>query len=266
MCQQIHTANAGLLGVVPYELGTLSMLSTVDLHGNRIEGKVPDELCIEETGTEYALKTLIFDCIEPPLVECDCCTPCHHEQGLDHGESSSSEIQETTHAVDYQTIAGDRGVQIAQVLERASSDVKVKGSSASDAAIWLARSDPMKMDPDDGGLLQRWILTMLFYELDGPNWENAKSFLTGESECLWDGITCNTSNKVTQIVLPNNGLLGVIPPELADLDELTKLDLRGNRLEGDVPIDLCDDREISVLVVDCSTVPLIYCACCTPCN
>jgi hypothetical protein len=239
------------------------MLSTVDLHGNRIEGKVPDELCVEETDAAFALKTLIFDCIEPPLVECDCCTPCSSDQGVDQDTSSSSEPSQ---AVDYQSIAGDRGVQIAQVLEGASSDVKVKGSSAAEAAIWLARSDPMMMAPDDAGLLQRWILTMMYYELDGPNWENADSFLTGESECQWEGIMCNTASKVTHIVLPNKGLVGLIPPEIADLDDLNTLDLRGNRLEGEVPVDLCDDRAISVLVVDCSTMPLVYCACCTPCN
>ena len=72
----VCVADGGLMGAVPYELGALDNLKVLDMHGNRIEGQAPEEFCVEETDSSYALETLIFDCTIPPLVDCECCTPC----------------------------------------------------------------------------------------------------------------------------------------------------------------------------------------------
>lgn len=272
-------ADGGLLGVVPFELGVLDSLKVLDMHGNRIEGEVPEEFCDATADSDSALETLIFDCMVPALVDCDCCTPCENDGDVmendkddtgdeeddakdKEGANLSSTPQEQ---VDYQKIAGRRGTRIAEVLKEFSDNVYVPGSSASSATIWIAKDDSMGMEHDDDGLLQRWILAVLYFQLDGPNWE-VDSFLSGDDECNWDGVTCNDVSQVTSVVLTDVGLLGVVPPEITDLDELTTLDLRGNRLEGEVPDELCADDEIEVLVLDCSSTPLVECDCCTSCD
>jgi hypothetical protein len=252
--------------VVPFELGVLDSLRVLDMHGNRIGGEVPEEFCAEEEGSEYALETLIFDCMEPALVDCDCCTPCLDEHGVDNDEgvdkATTSPLE--GESVDYQSIAGRRGERIAEELKAVSDNVYLAGSSASSATIWLVRDDPMGLEHDDYGLVQRWIMAVLYYQLDGANWE-VDTFLSGDSECNWDGVTCNDNDEVTSIVLTQVGLLGVVPPEIVSLGELTALDLRDNRLEGNVPDELCNDK-LEVLVLDCATTPLVECDCCTPCD
>lgn len=271
---------------MPYELGALDTLKVLDVHGNRIVGEAPEEFCIEKEDSSAALEKLVFDCLDPPLVDCDCCTPCEGSatdapgdstdeggsaatEASDEGDStdegdSSAPDEPGREPVDYQTIAGRRGVHIAQQLAEFSEKVNESGSGEALATIWLVRDDNLELEHDDDGLLQRWIVALLYFQTEGPNWEVSK-FLTADTECDWEGITCNDSGDVTSIVVTETGLMGVVPPELAMLDHLTTLDLRGNRLEGEVPEDLCFVETIETMVFDCGEPPLFDCDCCTPC-
>lgn len=50
----------------------------------------------------------------------------------------------------------------------------------------------------------------------------------------WKGITCS-NGAITQLALPNLGLAGTLPPQLAALRSLVQLDLSGNAFEGSIP-------------------------------
>ena len=58
----------------------------------------------------------------------------------------------------------------------------------------------MSLEHSDPLLVQRFVLALLYFELDGQNWVY-KHFLKGDDECTWDGITCNQSGEVTEISL-----------------------------------------------------------------
>jgi hypothetical protein len=178
------------MGSVPNELGALDGLKTLDLHGNRIEGKVPDDLCVEETDSSFALEILIFDCLNPPLVECDCCTPCPEEINLPGSVNN----------IDYQGMFGARGLSIVKLLEGVSEDIHASGSASATAAEWMIKEDPQAMDPTDPRLVQRYVLALTYFMLDGKNWL-FRNFLTAANECEWDGISCNQNDEVTGIVL-----------------------------------------------------------------
>jgi hypothetical protein len=186
----LKKANGGLIGSVPNELGALDGLKTLDLHGNRIEGIAPDELCVEETDSSYALEVLIFDCMDPPLVECDCCTPCPEKENL------SSSVNH----IDYQKKFGSRGQSIAKLLEGVSEDVYASGSPSATAAEWIIKEDPQALDSTNPRLVQRYVLALVYFMLDGNNWV-FKNFLTSANECEWDGISCNQNDEVTGIIL-----------------------------------------------------------------
>lgn len=64
-------------------------------------------------------------------------------------------------------------------------------------------------------------------------------FAAHGTEDDWYGIDCNNANStVERIELPDNNLLGSIPPELADLANLQILDLSENELSGSIPAEL----------------------------
>ena len=59
-------------------------------------------------------------------------------------------------------------------------------------------------------------LEQLYNDLDGPNWTDRTSWLSGDP-CIntWAGITCDASDNIINIELPNNGLEGVFPSDFS---------------------------------------------------
>ncbi|GAV74408.1 Pkinase domain-containing protein/LRR_1 domain-containing protein/LRR_7 domain-containing protein/LRR_8 domain-containing protein [Cephalotus follicularis] len=54
--------------------------------------------------------------------------------------------------------------------------------------------------------------------------------------CLWEGVNCGTSDgRVTHLSLPFQGLIGTISPAIANLTNLSYLNLSHNRLSGPLP-------------------------------
>ena len=54
----------------------------------------------------------------------------------------------------------------------------------------------------------------------------------------WAGVTTNGDGRVTALVLYRQELIGEIPPELGNLDNLESLNLAGNDLSGEIPPEL----------------------------
>ena len=78
-------------------------------------------------------------------------------------------------------------------------------------------------------------LESFYFATNGLNWLDNSGWLANENPCGWFGIGCE-SDRITEIVLPENNLSGAIPEALSTLDSLFTLDLSGNRLEGSVPL------------------------------
>ncbi|MEQ9426339.1 MAG: FG-GAP-like repeat-containing protein [Cyclobacteriaceae bacterium] len=90
-------------------------------------------------------------------------------------------------------------------------------------------------------------LVALYDSLDGPNWINNTNWLqpnlnVGE----WFGITI-ADERVTQIQLPNNGLVGKVGPGIISLAGLNKLDLSNNEVDS-IP-DLSSIETLDTLFV-----------------
>jgi Leucine-rich repeat (LRR) protein len=56
--------------------------------------------------------------------------------------------------------------------------------------------------------------------------------------CNWTGVTCDSTGRVTRLLLKNSNLSGVISPSIGNLSALRKLDLRFNHLSGTIPREL----------------------------
>lgn len=87
---------------------------------------------------------------------------------------------------------------------------------------------------------ERAALIALHGSTNGAGWSNDTGWLdTPGSECTWFGVECNDAGTaVRQLVLSNNQLSGVLPPQLGDLGELEVLALVGGQLTGAIPAQL----------------------------
>ncbi len=82
------------------------------------------------------------------------------------------------------------------------------------------------------------MLVALYEAADGPNWKSNTNWLSDRPLAEWSGVTTDRDGRVTELALPNNGLTGAIPPQLANLSNLRKLWLDSNELTGPIPPQL----------------------------
>ena len=95
-----------------------------------------------------------------------------------------------------------------------------EGSFQNQAAKWMAHGDPHSISiprgaPDSKagyGFLQRYVLALLYIQMDGPNWKYDVNFLKAESTCDWSswivrksdtlpmGAICNKDDFVSELV------------------------------------------------------------------
>ena len=70
-------------------------------------------------------------------------------------------------------------------------------------------------------LLNRYVLSTLYFQLNGKSWPSKDDWLQDGDECEWQGVRCdNVTKEVTAIELNENDLLGAFPSELALLTSL----------------------------------------------
>lgn len=82
-------------------------------------------------------------------------------------------------------------------------------------------------------------LVALYNSTNGQNWTNNSGWLTNCDPCNnWSGVICDANDRVTILSLSNNNLVGEIPSELKDLDQLTELYLFDNSIGGEIPPSL----------------------------
>ena len=77
-------------------------------------------------------------------------------------------------------------------------------------------------------------------------WLNSRNWGTSAPLGEWHGVTVE-DDRVVELALANNNLVGEIPPELGQLDALTGLYLVNNRLEGEIPPELGQLGRLQVL-------------------
>mmetsp|Transcript_15239 Transcript_15239/g.21653 ORF Transcript_15239/g.21653 Transcript_15239/m.21653 type:complete len:711 (-) Transcript_15239:1449-3581(-) len=80
------------------------------------------------------------------------------------------------------------------------------------------------------------ILDLFFDHMHGNEWlDETYIWEAGSPPCQRPGVGCDDSGKVTSIILPSMGLRGPLIPELGLLGELHSLDLSNNFITGFVP-------------------------------
>lgn len=78
-----------------------------------------------------------------------------------------------------------------------------------------------------------------FYEAtNGDLWQDNTNWLSDAPLILWAGVHLDEMGRVAHLVLPGNGLIGTIPPQIRHLEHLESLHLGSNDLEGPFPVEV----------------------------
>ncbi|KAL7449062.1 hypothetical protein ACHAWC_001161, partial [Mediolabrus comicus] len=139
------------------------------------------------------------------------------------------------------------------------------------ALHWLANIDKSQITDDDPHVIQRFVLSVLYFATGGPPvdhttdftlkrrggpWRNPTNFLSPNHECEWkSSITkgegrgggirrCDADKNVVELSIYNE-LAGTIPSELGRLSFLRTLYLGRNNLIGTIPTELGMIRPIA---------------------
>ena len=104
------------------------------------------------------------------------------------------------------------------------------------AMSWLLFNDAAHEPADSIKLIPRFALAVLYFNFGGFNWANTTNWLSGEDICNWHGVSCDRfRERVEEIDLSKNNLVGTLPNELNFFQNIRSLWLRRNALTGTIP-------------------------------
>ena len=111
-------------------------------------------------------------------------------------------------------------------------------------SVEVITCNPPSTTPDAGDVA---VLTALYNATDGANWDDNTNWISEQPLQYWKGVTINSEGRVTQLNLYGNQLSGDIPVELGNLVDLEWLFLHNNQLSGDIPATLGRPTYLEVL-------------------
>lgn len=91
-----------------------------------------------------------------------------------------------------------------------------------------------------------YALIALYNDTDGANWTDNTNWLSGNPVSNWYGVTV-VGNRVWEVKLGNNNLVGTIPPEIGDLTSINSIELFENQLSGTIPTEIGNLTDIQYL-------------------
>ena len=90
-------------------------------------------------------------------------------------------------------------------------------------------------------------LMAFYHATNGDNWTNNDNWLSSEPIDTWHGVSVTQTGRVEALYLNANRLTGELPPELANLENLARMNLSENELTGEIPAGLGDIEHLEIL-------------------
>ena len=256
----LSVSRNNLTGTIPPELGNLATLEGLYLYENQLTGEIPVSL-----GNLSNLETLwIHDNgLSGPLIEELSNLSALHDLRAADNELSGELPQDlgNLQAFSRLELAGNRG--LTGLLPRSMIDlgflqILSYGATGLCAQIddefqeWLRTIPDGNRTDCDVAQVERLALTGLHDVTGGSSWANRGAWGTDAPLGDWHGVATE-DGRVVELALPGNGLSGAVPAEIANLTELTVVDLTGNDLSGAVPSAVAGLQELAELRVGLNT-------------
>jgi len=133
----------------------------------------------------------------------------------------------------------ERGIFITTRLATVSGMAELAdfNSARYKAACWLIHDDLQQYSAYDPKLIQRYVLSLLYFTTGGPDWTTPLGFISGKDECDWSAVTC-TDQFVTKLGMDVNNLQGTLASELYSLIHLESFRVSDNSFYGTIPIGI----------------------------
>ena len=213
--------NNNLTGTLIPELGNLTALTLLNLEENRLSGAIPAEI-----GNLSKLYTLAFSyneltgSIPKELANLTVLTRLY----LGENELTGMIPEELGEILTL------REVHIGNNQFEGCIPDPWRRVGDSDLDFLNLHYCGSKSDPDD-----RAVLVKLYNSTNGDDWHNNDNWLSEQPIGAWKGVVTDAQGKVTRLDLRFNNLNGELPIELAKLTELRVLGMSVNRISGSIP-------------------------------
>jgi Leucine-rich repeat (LRR) protein len=261
-----------LTGPIPASLGSLSKLQYLSLADNKLTGSIPASLgSLSQLTSLYLNNNQLTGCFPSALSAlCGKSVFVYNNPGLPNGGDFAAFCNNrtgscdnplvltaptyncATGAITFNTTGGD----FTPITYFAAGIIRSSPTSNTGIVEAGLRGDPKVLviqatqsgktvsinfdfgsfcanaSPDYGPLVD------LYNATNGPNWFNKNNWLTGNSPCNWQGVSCNTAGRVTFVSLGYNNLTGTLPASLGNLSQVQSLYLYSNKLSGSIPTSL----------------------------
>ena len=230
-------------GTIPEEFGNFSKLQALTLQQTKVFGPMPEKICALRNGS---LQHLSSECGgSDPAVPCSCCSHCFNSedlpQSLTSGEMPICDVDDWSRV----------NLVTATILSISGTASFSNAESPQTKALnWVLYQDARRLCHTDAALIQRYVMAVLYFSLEGPHWKycssntlsacslsQGKRFLSDEETCQWFGVKC-LYGTIIGIRIEDNNLGGVIPNEISLLSDLTFLGLEKGAISGGIPADI----------------------------
>ena len=253
----IELQSNGLVGTLPPELGNLENLVELFLTDNQLTGPIPPEL-----GNLFLLERL-------EATRNQFSGPLPPEMGgllslrilaLDENDLSGPLPSEIGHLgrLRHLSLTWNAGLQ--GLLPRSLlnlTELSAFFAFSTDLCLpvddefdqWLGRVEEAILNDCGPDQVRRLALSEFFELTGGESWNNASGWNTDADVADWYGIT-SEAGRIRSILLPDNGLTGPLPAVIGGFADLEILDLGGNDLAGDLPVEISQLGALTTLRLD----------------
>lgn len=239
--ERLYLYDNQLTGEIPPVLGQLSHLDLLWIHQNRLTGPIPDEFA-NLTALEQlrAYENGLSGPIPSFLGGFPLRILYLHDNALSGGIPSEIGRISTLAGL---TLSGNR--ELVGLLPRSLLEIEYlewlwfenTGLCAQidgEFQQWLQAVPDVADAECDPGEIERLALAEFHEMTGGTSWNNRSAWVSDMDVGDWHGVT-SEGGRVVNLSLPDNGLSGPLPAEIANLEELRVVDLSDNDLSGAFP-------------------------------
>ena len=239
--ERLYLYDNQLTGEIPPVLGQLSRLDLLWIHQNRLTGPIPDEFAnLTAMNHLRAYENGLTGPIPSFLGGFPLRILYLHENAF------SGRLPAEIGAIgtlEYLTLGGNR--ELAGLLPRSLLQIEYLerltfANTGLCAQIddefeqWLQAVPDLVSTECDPGEVERLALAEFHEMTGGTSWNNRSAWVSDMDVGDWHGVT-SEGGRVVNLSLPDNGLSGPLPAEIANLGELRVVDLSDNDLSGAFP-------------------------------